>query len=440
MLKFRLPQVGRLLHRHRLHLILAIGLAGWITGIIALTWPPHASVDATTKAALRPTATQAPSPTPTPSPSKTPTPSPTPTPKLAARTITSTAGSYPPASSSSFNFGIAAGGSMQTMGYSDILTRLNGMRAIGVTWVRFDIEWSQVQAAGAGDYNWGPYDTLVQAVRASGLHGLAVIDYTPAWARDSACAGSDKCEPASASAYASFATAVAARYAPQGIDTYEIWNEPNITDFWLPSANAALYTQMLKASFSGIEDVAPGATVLTGGAAACGTGNGNLSPADFLSGIYTNGGRGYFTGVADHPYAIPFLPDFNWYWNYFQQISDTTPSVRSVMIANGDAAKKIWLTEYGLPTGGPGSLATSGMSLSEQNDDHDTEALQATAATEAADYYLANRSFIGGLFWYSYQDLSTDQSDTENFYGLLRYDGSPKPAYYALQQAIQSAH
>ncbi len=436
--RFRIPQVGRWLYRHHLYLITTIGLGVVAAGFIILMLPPRATVDATTPTAIRstPIATPSPtgSPTPTPTPSKSPTPAPTPAPKI-ARTAVATA----PARSS-YNFGIAAGGGLQDMGYTDIVSQLMGMRAIGVTWVRFDIQWSTVQSAGAGSYDWSSYDNIVAALRATGLHGLAVVDYTPAWARDPACASSDKCEPAQATDYANFATAVAARYAPQGLTTYEIWNEPNITDFWLPSANSVLYSQMLKLSYTGIKQADPSATVLTGGTAACGTGNGNLSPADFVQGLYTNGAKGYFTAVADHPYSRPFLPYFDWYWNAFQQISNTTPSVRSVMVANGDAGKKIWLTEYGMPTGGPGGLATSGMSMAEQNDDHDTEGLQATAASQIVAYYLANQSYLGGMFWYSYQDTGTDTSTTENFYGLLRPDGSPKPAYYSLQSAIRAAH
>jgi hypothetical protein len=51
----------------------------------------------------------------------------------------------------------------------------------------------------------------------------------------------------------------------------------------------------------------------------------------------------------------------------------------------------------------------------------------------------AASSIIGGLFWYSYQDLGTDPSTPENFYGLRRFDGSPKPAYAAFQTAIALA-
>ncbi len=105
------------------------------------------------------------------------------------------------------------------------------------------------------------------------------------------------------------------------------------------------------------------------------------------------------------------------------------------MVANGDSAKKIWITEYGAPTGGPGSVATDGSSLSDLQDDHVTPALQAQMATVAVNL-VRSYSWIGAFVWYSYQDSGTSPSDNENFYGLMQADGSFKPAYYAFQAAI----
>jgi hypothetical protein len=312
------------------------------------------------------------------------------------------------------------------------------MRAIGVKWVRFDVDWSKIQPDSATSYDWTDYDRIVQALQANGLHGLGIIDFTPTWAQSTACAGSNRCEPADPAQYAAFAKTVAARYSPDGMHTWEIWNEPNITDFWLPQADTSEYTQMLKLSYQGIKNADPASTVLVGGLASCGTGAGNLSPTDFLSGIYASGGKGSFDAVADHPYAIPFLPSFGWYWNYWQQMAITSPSLRSVMVANGDGAKKIWITEYGTPTGGPGGEASNGMTMAEQYDDHVTESLQAETVTQAVQLYKSY-PWAGAFFWYSYEDNGTDESDAENFYGLLRADGSRKPAYYAFQTAISNA-
>jgi hypothetical protein len=107
------------------------------------------------------------------------------------------------------------------------------------------------------------------------------------------------------------------------------------------------------------------------------------------------------------------------------------------MTANGDAGKPIWVTEYGAPSGGPGTTATPVNYHLNDSPDHVDEALQAIMATDFITS-VTTTSWVAVGFWYSYRDLGTNQSNTENFYGLRRADGSIKPAYSALKQAIAS--
>jgi hypothetical protein len=67
--------------------------------------------------------------------------------------------------------------------------------------------------------------------------------------------------------------------------------------------------------------------------------------------------------------------------------------------------------------------------------DHVDEALQAQMATDSVGL-AKHSSMIVALFWYSYRDVGTSPSNVENFFGLRRYGGSPKPAFTALKQAI----
>jgi hypothetical protein len=46
---------------------------------------------------------------------------------------------------------------------------------------------------------------------------------------------------------------------------------------------------------------------------------------------------------------------------------------------------------------------------------------------------------LAALFWYSYKDDGTASHTTENFYGLLRADGTKKPAYASFKQAVLSS-
>jgi hypothetical protein len=99
----------------------------------------------------------------------------------------------------------------------------------------------------------------------------------------------------------------------------------------------------------------------------------------------------------------------------------TSPSLRSVMTDNGDAGKQIWATEFGAPTNGPAESFVS-------------EQAQATAVTRAFQLF-GSYKWAGPLFWYSERDLGTAATTRENFFGVLRNDFSPKPAFDAYKAA-----
>lgn len=331
----------------------------------------------------------------------------------------------------SAGYGIAAGSSLPGLSAADLARSIADMKALGVGWVRFDIEWSNVQPDSAAGYNWAPYDRVVQALSAAGLQSLPIIDYTPAWARRADCASTPKCAPADPGAYAAFAGAAASRYAHYGVHAWEIWNEPNTATFFQPAADPGAYTALLRAANGAIKQVQPAATVVTGGLAPAGNEDGNLSPPNFISGMYAAGAGGAFDAVGDHPYTYPFTAAYPNPYNAWGQMA----TIHGIMAAHGDGAKKVWITEDGAPTGGPGSLAASGMSASETGADHVTEALEADTLTAAATRSRA-LGWVGPFFWYSYRDAGTTSDTNENFFGLVRADYSRKPAYAAYQRVI----
>lgn len=320
--------------------------------------------------------------------------------------------------------GIAGGGGLSKISTSTLNQELNQMVALGVTWVRFDIEWGDVQYSSSSSFTWGSYDTLINALVAHHLNGLGVIIFTPGWARVPGCDNGVECPPANPSAFATFAADVATRYESDGMHYWEIWNEPNNYNFWAPKTDCNAYTSLLKVAYPAIKAADPNAVVITGGLAPESTYGANTSPTDFLSCIYSDGGKNYFDAVGDHPYTFPLFPtnDGGGAWN---QMSITTPSLRSIMIANGDANKKIWLTEFGAPTDGP------------DPNWYVSEAEQTQMITNAFQLYKTY-SWAGPLFWYTYKDSGTSTSTNENFFGLVRADGSTKPAYTTLQNIISA--
>lgn len=305
--------------------------------------------------------------------------------------------------------GFAEGSGVVGDSDAELARRLDGIAATGARWIRIDFDWSGLEPS-RGSFDWGYMDRIVNAATARGIKVLAILAYTPAWARPGGTG--THYPPTNPADFANFARATVDHYAGV-VRHWEIWNEPNLSSFWQPAANPAAYTTLLNATYDAIKSRDPGATVVTGGTAPSADGNGSMSPVAFLNGIYDAGARGHFDAVAHHPYNYPYeplRPESNFNWNAFGGV---TPKLREVMVARGDSAKRIWATEIGVPS--PAERA--GIQMTPQ--------YAATHITQAVTAWRA-WAWTGPMFWYSYRDSGTNQADPEQMFGLVRRDFSPK--------------
>lgn len=294
---------------------------------------------------------------------------------------------------------------------ADMQTTFADVKDMGLEWVRVDINWTRVQPTGPSTYNWGFYDDFVAAAHSHGLKVLLIINYATPWNRTTS---NDQSMPTDLDAYATYCAAVATRYGPLGVKHYEIWNEPNYWAFWQPLPNVAQYTALLKKGYAAIKEVDPTLTVLLAGLAQSGDSELHISPHNFLQGVYDNGGKNYFDAVNFHPYSFPLQPPGGG-WGY-------VTNIRGVMRRNGDGYKKIWLTEYGAPTNGlPGQTFVSEGAQAN---------LFAGAINTARSY-----PWSGPLFFYNYKDRNV--VNTEGYFGIRRLNGTAKPCYAAIQEAIK---
>jgi hypothetical protein len=300
--------------------------------------------------------------------------------------------------------------------------------------VRVDFLWADVQPDDAATFHWADVDRTVQAAQSRGLSVLPILNSTPPWARQRGCI-TQSCAPADPARFATFAAAAARRYAPQGVHTWEIWNEPNIVNFWLPAADPAAYVALVRATALVIRAADPTATLISGGLAPAPSAGGSVGQLAFLAAFARLGGLALVDAVGYHPFSFPVPPDYGSTWNAWNQMAGTVTSFRSILAANGAAGKKLWLTEYGAPTNGPGALATAHNYNIDHQSDHVDEAYQAVLVTEAVAAAAANPD-VATLFWYSDRDLGTSRLSAENFFGLRRYDGTAKPAFAVLKAAV----
>jgi hypothetical protein len=313
-------------------------------------------------------------------------------------------GEAAPARVPASGYGFGDGAQMTWLSADDVNRELDAVAATSGTWLRVLIPWSQIEPR-KGTFDWGHTDLVVNAAAAHELRVLGVIAYAPDWAHPGG--SSVTSPPDDAMDYGTFAAAVAQRYGGR-VSNWQLWNEPNLPEFFGDSAsNAARYTDLVKAAYSAIKAVQPGSTVVLAGLSRL---LGDESPPAFLDRMYAAGARGSFDAAAAHPYVFPggIAADSDNGWSDVGRLHD-------VMVANGDGDKKIWMTEFGAPT----SEDADGVSPQEQAKQI-TDVLAAAAAT----------GYSGPAFIYSIRDTdSAKRTDREsNFGSLLTSDWQPKLA------------
>ncbi len=333
-------------------------------------------------------------------------------------------------------YGVSLGDTLPFLSTEQLNTELLGIQKLGVTWIRIDISWADIQPKSSAQYDWNNLDRVILTAKAHNLRVLGTIAYTPPWAGAKLCNASDKCEPESNAQFANFAATVAKRYSVMGVQDWEIWNEPNLATFWLPAPSPHQYTELLKATYPAIKQVEPNATIISGGLGDLDNNPTSVNQQTFLANMYSDGAKPFFDALGFHPYSFPALPTYVANWSGWSMMNDIPNSIRSIMTDNGDASKRIWITEYGAPTNGPGAIATPDNFNLNNSPDHVSEALQSEMLTQSVNIYK-NTPWIGGYFWYTYEDFSNNTSSNENYFGLLRSDGSLKPAYYAYKNEIE---
>jgi hypothetical protein len=250
------------------------------------------------------------------------------------------------------------------------LEQFQRLKRGGVDSIRTPIGWGGVQPTQGGQIDWSAVDGIVRDATSAGLEVLPFLTGAPSWAvAVDHRFGSPVTLPVKTGAqragWTNFVTQAVLRYGPNGsfwaenpalpphpIRTWQIWNEENFK-YFVARPNPADYGKLVNLSYAAIKSADAGAQLILGGMFATPIeATFKKKPpqayfaADFLDQMYrsTPGIKAKFSGVALHPYTGS-------YKNLTEKIED----VRSVLVENGDAAKKLWITELGWSSGPPSS-------------------------------------------------------------------------------------
>jgi hypothetical protein len=306
-----------------------------------------------------------------------------------------------------------------------------------IQWQKSLFQWRDIEGKGKGQFDWTESDRVVQASNKAGLKIIARLDFPPAWAKkDDSLNG----PPDNYQDYADFVAAFVNRYktgSPNGrVQAIEIWNEPNVNREWgnavIDRSQAADYVRLLAGAYSAAKRADPNITVISAGLAPVASADGQMADdLEYLNWLYDAGFRGKFDVLGAHGNAgapqvdaVPgSLETFPHPSSYFRRIEQ----LRDLMVARGDAAKQIWLTEFGWTS----EKRTDNSAPPSVSEDQKAQNI-VKAFQYARDHW---QPWIGVMNVWSLANPTWTKDQEEYWWAITNTDGSPRPAYNLLRDA-----
>jgi hypothetical protein len=268
----------------------------------------------------------------------------------------------------------------------------------GFKLVRMDLSWSSVEKTrDVYDFEKSGYDTLTKNCTDRGIHIVYILDYSNKLYEENRSV----CTEEGRKAFAAFAEAAAKRYAGKGI-LWEIWNEPNIKQFWAPQPNLEDYCKLVNAAAPRIKTADPRSQVV-GGAT-------SQIPMKWLEDCFKAGLLKNIDVLSIHPYRSK-APEtvIGDYARLRDLIRQYAPAGKDIPIISGE-----W---------GYSNINWDKSRLTEQQQ-----------AEYLARMFLVNlHQGIPVSIWYDWKNDGTDPNEREHNFGTVGHDLNPKAAYLALK-------
>jgi hypothetical protein len=310
------------------------------------------------------------------------------------------------------------------------------IRGLGVRWVREELRWGSVEPA-PGVYRWRHFDRLLADAARRDLNVLPLLLGTPRWAGSAPLALAR--DPR---AFGAFAARAAARYGPGGtfwaarpeLDArlaprwFEVWNEPYTERYSTGGVDPARYARMVRAAIELGRTANPRVGWLMAGELVYEDAGG--VPHDWLAAIDAVDPAldADVAGVAVHPYAFGAPgredPDLSLRYRF-----DRLQAVARGLAARGAGGTPLWITELGWSTCALRPDCTS-------------EREQAQRLADVIERLRRKplSARVRALFVYHLRDFpGRRDDDREAHYGLLRTDGTRKPAWTVVRSAVRQA-
>lgn len=243
------------------------------------------------------------------------------------------------------------------------------------TWRLWDaqVAWFDLEPR-RGEWHFETLDKYVALAEEHGVELLLPLGFSPAWASARPDEASPfypsgaSAEPQDLEDWQHYVATVGARYKGR-IRNYEVWNEPNLRQYWTGPIRQLL--TLTQTAYLTLKDIDPSVTIVGPSVTSSETG------LAWLGNYFAKGGSASLDVIAHHFYVFPGSPE---------ALVPFIDSVRQIMTKYGVRNKPLWNTEitWALPATFP---------------------VAADAAAYLARAYLLNASAgVQRCYWYAWDD------------------------------------
>lgn len=312
------------------------------------------------------------------------------------------------ASGTGLQLGLAQGGESEDPAFLDNV-RQAGSR-LGPGMVRIDNIYTHYRvvqrgADGVVRYDWTNLDRLIDGIRAMGKEPFICLSYMP---EAISVSGTSRVQPpANYDEWAALVKATVTHLNGErklGIRYWEVWNEPNLWDFWKASFDEylKLYDVTVEAA------LAADPTIKIGGPAFSRFERSGIE--QFMAHQADRGERGRVNFLSWHAYGQSPA-----------ELSNQVRQAREITARYPQFNPELMITEFNVLQGGAGDTSANGFT------DRVEGAIGLLRSIEGMSWERLDRAF---LF-----ELKDGKGDRQYWgrWGILTNDGQPKPVYHALR-------
>jgi len=268
--------------------------------------------------------------------------------------------------------------------------QLELLKASGTKFIRMDFAWGGIERQ-KGEYNFSAYDRLVGDMDKIGIRCLLIFDYSNRLYDNGLSPHTEE----GWAAFAKWAAAGAKHFAGKGV-LWEIWNEPNIQQFWKPKPNAEDYSKLCLATIDAIREADRNAFIMAPAS--------STFPWEFFETMGKQGVIGKLDAFSVHPYRQTAPETAEADYARLRGLIEKYAPGKKLPIVSG---------EWGYSTGWRGM------------DDE-----------KQANYLVRQRLVnlwmgVPLSIWYDWHDDGPDPKEPEHHFGTVYLDYKPKPSYTA---------